>query len=705
MQIDLNRFREVFFEEAAEHLTNMEEGLLRLEENPRDAELLNSIFRSAHSIKGASGTFGFADIADFTHTLESLLDQLRDGVILATPELVDLLLKASDVLAGLVATAKTGEAPPPQRDAVLDSLQHALSAASPPTIQQAANTAAVAGAPNVVYRITLTPDRDLFRQGMDPLLLLRDLAQLGTVREVMADHSQLPGLAHLDPESCYLAWTLVLETDQPQTAIEDVFCFVRESCRITIEVLTLTAVPAPDAGQAPTAATMECPVGPAGRQSELQTGGTPVPAENLPPPAGGDSTGPTRSFQTRKLDDSSIRVAIDKVDKLVNLVEELVVSQSMLNQAAKSLLGERSSLLQEAVATMDRNLRDLQERVMAIRMVPLSTASGRFPRLVRELANSLGKKIVFEMVGQETELDKQVIERIGDPLTHLIRNAADHGIEPPEERLRQGKREEGTLRLTAFHQGDSVVIELTDDGRGLNTDRIREKGIALGLLRPDQEASVEAIHGLIFAPGFSTAATVSDVSGRGVGMDVVRRNVEALNGSISLSSQFGRGTRIRIKLPLTLAIVDGLCLALQDEIFILPLLSIVESLRPWAEQVRTVLGKGEVLWVRGEPLPLLRLGRVLGMPSRVTDPAQGLVVIAESEGHKIGILVDELLGQSQVVIKNLEAHYRKVEGIAGATILGDGRVALILDVSGLNRLASRSAASPEEELTPLATLA
>jgi two-component system chemotaxis sensor kinase CheA len=319
------------------------------------------------------------------------------------------------------------------------------------------------------------------------------------------------------------------------------------------------------------------------------------------------------------------------------------------------------------------------------------------------LANNLGKKITCEMVGQETELDKQVMERIGDPLTHLIRNAADHGIEPPDERVRQGKPEEGTIRLTAFHQGDSVIIEMADDGRGLNTERIREKGIAQGLLRPDQEASVEEVHALIFAPGFSTAATVSDVSGRGVGMDVVRRNVEALNGTITIASDPGRGTRIRIKLPLTLAIVDGLCLALQEETFILPLLSIVESLQPRPEQVRTVLGRGEVLWVRGEPLPLLRLGRLLGMSCRVTDPTQGLVVIAESEGRKVGVLVDELLGQSQVVIKNLEANYRKVDGIAGATILGDGRVALILDVNGLTRLAARGDGAAGSEAPVLAT--
>ena len=389
-------------------------------------------------------------------------------------------------------------------------------------------------------------------------------------------------------------------------------------------------------------------------------------------------------------------MAIDKVDRLVNLVEELVISQSMLDQAMGDFSVDRLGDLREAVGTMNRNLRDLQARVMAIRMVPISTVFGRYPRLVRELAGSLGKKIVCEMVGQETELDKQVIERMGDPLTHLLRNAADHGIESPEERERLGKPPEGTIRLAAFHQGDNIVIEVSDDGRGLDPERLRQKALALGMIGAEQELSTEETYALIFAPGFSTATTVTNVSGRGVGMDVVKKNVEGLNGTIAIASELGRGTRIRIKLPLTVAILDGLCLGLGDETFVLPLLAIVESLQPRPQQVKTVFGKGEVLLMRGETLPLLRLGRLLAVPAQVTVPSQGLVVIVESEGKKCGLLVDTILGQSQVVIKNLEKNYRKVEGIAGATILGDGQVALILDVHGLVRLAARVSSGVEE---------
>ena len=477
-----------------------------------------------------------------------------------------------------------------------------------------------------------------------------------------ADLSHLPDLAEMDPASCYLGWTLTLSTDQPQAVIEEIFSFAKNTSRVVVETLA-------DSAQA------------AGHQPEA---------------AGKPGASPAADFHSRKLDDSSIRVAIDKVDRLVNLVEELVISQSMLDQAMVEFSVDRLGDLREAVGTMNRNLRNLQARVMAIRMVPISTVFGRYPRLVRELAGSLGKKIVCEMVGQETELDKQVIERMGDPLTHLVRNAADHGIESPEERVRHGKPPEGTIRLAAFHQGDNIVIEVSDDGRGLDPKRIRQKALALGMIGPEQELSTEETYALIFAPGFSTATTVTNVSGRGVGMDVVKKNVAGLNGTIAIASELGRGTHIRIKLPLTVAILDGLCLGLGDETFVLPLLAIVESLQPRPQQVKTIFGKGEVLLMRGETLPLLRLSHLLAVPARVTIPSQGLVVIVESEGKKCGLLVDTILGQSQVVIKNLEKNYRKVEGIAGATILGDGQVALILDVHGLVRLTARVSSGVDE---------
>ncbi|MGE0679650.1 MAG: chemotaxis protein CheA, partial [Candidatus Binatia bacterium] len=384
---------------------------------------------------------------------------------------------------------------------------------------------------------------------------------------------------------------------------------------------------------------------------------------------------------------ASIRVPTEKVDKLINLVGELVITQSMISQTLEHFSLAKLNQLRESITELERNTRELQERVMAVRMMPIGNSFSRFPRLVRDLATQLNKKIAVQMIGEETELDKGVIERISDPLTHLVRNAADHGIESPEERRAVGKPEQGTIRLQAYHQGGNVIIEVGDDGRGLNVERIKQKALAQGLIGPEDNLSEEQLHALIFHPGFSTAAVVSDVSGRGVGMDVVKKNIEALNGSVTVVSELGKGSCLRIKLPLTLAIIDGLSVKVGDDIYILPLVSIVESIRPRPEQVKRLFGRGEVIAVRGEFLPLIRLYHLFNTPTHIIDPSKGLVVIVETEGKKSGILVDELLGQAQVVIKNLEANYQKVEGVVGATILGDGRVALILDVQGLIHLA------------------
>jgi two-component system chemotaxis sensor kinase CheA len=379
-------------------------------------------------------------------------------------------------------------------------------------------------------------------------------------------------------------------------------------------------------------------------------------------------------------------VPTDRVDHLINLVGELIIAQSMVSQIAGSFSIEKLPALLEAIAATERNTRDLQERVLSIRMVPASAVFNRFPRLVRDLSAASGKLIRLELSGEDTDLDKAVIEGLGDPLTHLVRNAADHGLESPEERADTGKPGEGVIRLSARHVGGAVIIELSDDGRGLDTARIRAKAVERGLVRADEALTDEQLHALIFQPGFSTAAVVSDLSGRGVGMDVVKRNLEALNGSIAIETAPGRGTRFRIRLPLTLAVLDGMALDVGGRVFILPLLAIVESLRPKASEVRTIMGAGEVVMVRGEAIPLLRLHRVLRVPAAVTAPERALVVIAESDGRRVGLLVDQLLGQSQVVIKNLETHFRRVEGVMGATITGEGRVALILDLQGLVRL-------------------
>ncbi len=391
-----------------------------------------------------------------------------------------------------------------------------------------------------------------------------------------------------------------------------------------------------------------------------------------------------------KQDASTIRVSTDKVDKLINLVGELVITQSIINQTVSALGHGRAALLEGAVGQMDRNLRELQERVMAVRMLPVGTVFRRFPRVVRDLAKECGKVIALQIKGEETELDKTVIERISDPMTHLIRNAVDHGIEPTDRRLAKGKPAEGTIQLNAFHQSGSIFIEVADDGRGLDRPKIIRKAVEQGLINGDESLSDDQVYRLIFRPGFSTAEQVTDVSGRGVGMDVVVRNIEGLGGSVGITTEVGRGTRFTIKLPLTLAIMDGLSIQVGGEVYIIPLLSITESIRPKPADLSSVVGRGEVVSVRGQALPIIHLYEQLNVMPRVIDPTQGLLVIVEQEGRRVALLVDELLGQHQVVIKSLETNYRKVSGVSGATIMGDGRVAMILDVPGLIRLASES---------------
>jgi two-component system, chemotaxis family, sensor kinase CheA len=612
--------------------------------------LLNAIFRAAHSIKGASGTFGFEDVAHFTHGLESLLDRLRAGEIQVTHGLVDLLLRSEDLLRELLARAAAGTPAPGEMAALVAELHQASGVAGKSApVPAAAHPSEPAIPKQTAYRISFRPSTDLFQQGMDPLLILRDVAALGeSVTTIEA--GQLPPLAALDPEQCYLAWTIRLQTSKTVEEIRDIFAFVEDSAEIRIE---------PEVESRP---------------------GAVVVAE---PRAAASGSGT-----------ASLRVATSKVDKLIDLVGELVIAQSMAKAIVEDFTPARLNHLREAMAETERYTRELQERVMSVRMLPIGQVFSRFPRLVRDVAAQLGKQVRIEMAGEETELDKGVVERMSDPLTHLVRNAIDHGIETPEERRRAGKPEEGLLRLEAYHQGGNVIVAVSDDGRGLDAERIRQKAVERGLIAESAVLTDEQARNLIFEPGFSTAETVSDVSGRGVGMDVVKRNVQALNGSVAVRTQAGGGTSVSIRLPLTLAILDGLLLKVGAETYVLPLVSIVESIRPRPEQVRGVAGKGEVVAVRGETLPLMRLHRLFAIPTEVTDPCRGLTVIMESGGQRAALLVDELLGQQQVVVKSLEAHYRKVQGVLGATILGDGRPALILDAAGLAQAAH---GAPNEE--------
>jgi two-component system chemotaxis sensor kinase CheA len=675
--IDVQRFLRIFLEEASDHLGTLESGLLRLEETPDDREVMDNVFRAAHSVKGGSSTFGLGEVARLTHAMESLLDRMRTGAEALTPALTSLLLRATDELKAMLAGAQEGRAAMKATADIMAALEEALGSAvattaSPghPVPGKSAGPVAPPAAVPVEYDIHFRPAPDIFRNGSDPLLVLRELSEAGEILACEIDLSALPPLAVLDPESCHLAWTLRLRSAQSPAQLRDVFMFVEEGSQIRIEPVVGAAV-------------------------------SPSPAPAAPAPRPDAEASEPRSRAPGKVDASSIRVSVDKVDKLINLVGELVIAQSMVSQGVKDFTPDKLTRLQESVIEMERNIRELQERVMAVRMVPISNVFSRVPRLVRDLAGTLGKKAGVQITGGETEIDKSVIEQIGDPLTHLVRNAVDHGIEPPALRVAAGKPEQGTVKLSAFHQGGSVIIHIEDDGRGLDAEKVRKKALSQGLIRADEELTPEALRDLIFRPGFSTADQVTDVSGRGVGMDVVRTNIEALNGSISLDSEPGRGTRFRISLPLTLAIIDGLLVGVGSEVYVVPLVSIVESFRPRPGDIKTVAGRGEIVVVRGKVLPLLRLRRLLSVSGRSDVTTVPLIVIIEHQGATVGLLVDGVLGQAQVVIKSLEAHYRRVDGIMGATIMGDGKVALILDVQGLTRLGHGSRAgapSPEKRM-------
>ena len=644
----------LFFQEAAEHVNNMEASLLGLGDGPADPEVLNSIFRGAHSIKGGSGTFGFDDVTRFTHRLEELLDRMRAGKVTASPARIELLLRACDMLRTLLAAAETGGIAPPEAATLIEDLAVAQRdgdfVAEAPSRMRTWDPETKLGG-QTTYSIHFVPSPDILREGMDPLLVLRELAELGTVEKITADLSKLPALSELQPDNCYLSWTIQITSEREREEIEDVFAFVENGAHITIEA------------QRP--------------EGEISAIGAPAPAKSGVAAAGGPAV------RQRGRDSASIRVATGKVDEIINLVGELVIAQSMTVEVVARFTAERLPELQAALHEVSRNTRELQERVMAVRMLPVGTIFSRLPRIVHDIATAAGKNIRVEVIGEDT-----VLEGMTDPLTHLVRNAADHGIGSPQERRAAGKPENGTIHLRARHEGGNVLIEVSDDGNGLDTARIRAKAIERGLISATDELTTQQIHAFIFHAGFSTRESASETSGRGVGMDVVRRNVEALGGIVTLHSS-GQGTTVRIKLPLTLAILEGQLVRVGAQRFVLPLVSIIESIRPSPEHVRSVAGEGEVVMVRREPLPLLRLHQLFDVATDVLEPSRGLVAVVEHDSHRYALMVDELLGQQQVVIKNLQANFRRVEGAMGATILGDGQVTLILDIAGLVELSRR----------------
>ena len=708
---DLTQFYAIFFEEAGENLDQMEQMLLAVDVNAADDEELNAIFRCAHSIKGGAATFGFADVAELTHQMESLLDKLRRHELQPTAAMVDVLLESSDALRGLLGRHQTGGGEGPSNHELVARI-YALAnggAQAPAAEPVAAAPALVPAAPVVQAVAELITDPALTApvtpsgmpaarpsQGERQLDIhigpLSSLSQADGIAELFRD---IPGLGQIEREStqdsthrCFHVRTSASDGD-----LLDLFTFHVGKDQIRIEVAG--GAPAPVAAAPADFGFFE---GAPGVPASAQAPGTPVAAApaaasapkaaEASPPASASAAAAAKPDQragaAAGLESTTLRVSVSKVDQLINLVGELVITQAMLAQKSRDLEPSVNQALLAGLADLDRNTRDLQEAVMSIRMIPMSVVFNRFPRMLRDLASKLGKKVELVTHGEATELDKGLVEKITDPLTHLIRNSCDHGIELPADRRAKGKNETGTITLSATHQGGSILIEVRDDGRGLSREKLLTKAREKGIDAPDSMSDAE-VWGLIFAPGFSTAAEVTDVSGRGVGMDVVKKNITALGGTVEIDSAEGYGMRVSVRLPLTLAIMDGMSVRVSEEVYILPLASVIESFQIKPADINTVAQGARVVKVREEYMPVIELEQVFHVPRFEHNGNSPIMVVVEADGSRVALMVDELLGQQQVVIKNLESNYRKVPNVSGATILGDGKVALILDTSGLVR--------------------
>ncbi|HTI00234.1 MAG TPA: chemotaxis protein CheA [Acidisoma sp.] len=667
--------REVFFQECEEQLGELESGLLQMENGSKDAETVNAVFRAVHSIKGGAGIFALDALVRFAHVFETTLDAIRGGRLAADPPIMALLLRAADALMDLVRAARQGEPISDTQTQDLVAEFNALAAgkaaahakaeakpAAPPPPPPAPS-----GPPKRSWVIRLTPKPPLYAKANETALLLRELSLLGEI-EVEVDASGLPDLADIDPEATYLSWNIVLSTDKDSAAIRGVFDFVEDDC--DIEMFEQPDFSFFDGGSEPEAEA--APAAPAG--------GT---ESNAPAPPAAPNPVETMAAQAENASSVSqtIRVDLDRVDRMIDLVGELVITEAMLSQRVLEAGLARTSAVAMALEELEALTREIQDSVMAIRAQPVRAVFQRMPRLVRELAAHTGKQVRLVTEGESTEVDKTVIERIADPLTHMIRNAIDHGLESTEKRLAAGKSPEGQVRLTALHRSGRIVIEVADDGAGINRARVKQKAIENGLINPDAQLTDDETDNLIFLPGFSTASEISDISGRGVGMDVVRRSVQAMGGRISITSRPGLGSTFTLSLPLTLAVLDGMVVKTSDQTLIVPLAAVLETLRPNMSDIHPLDNRTSVLALRGGYVPMVDVAEALEFGNHTTPPDQCVALLVESEGgNRAILLVDEIQGQRQVVIKSIEANYRAVYGIAAATVMGDGHVALILDV-------------------------
>ena len=834
MTFDMSQFLATFYEESFEGLDIMETELLALDVGEADLETINTIFRAAHSIKGGSGTFGLNDVANFTHVMETLLDEMRDGKREVTQNAVNILLESVDVLREMLSTLQAEEELDVERVAEvkqkLDALLAGDSAEAPVTEVVSPQEEVITNDPVTAmsdgWVIHFKPHIDMLQTGNDPVRMFRELDALGELR-VVPDTTDLASFQLLEPENSGLAWTLTLKGDIEKSAIEEVFDWVEDECDLTITAIssasdegetsesaedgelnidlleqtfemlapqgeklverfyeelfkrypkvkglflntttekqqtkllaalklvvsnlrnqdvlvkaltemgerhkkygvqpehyeavtsTLLDVMEEFAGEAWTTTIADAwksaldlvsnVMISAYSSNEAQAQVIPANVENISAPkvaASPSAAKPEAAKAKRKAstESSSIRVSIDKVDELINMVGELVITQSMLSQLGEGEEFGESEIekLKNGLMQLERNTREMQENVMRIRMLPISFVFQRFPRLVHDLSGQLDKKIELVLSGESTELDKTVMEKIGDPLVHLVRNSLDHGIEKPDVRIAAGKPETGEIHLNAYHEGGNIVIEITDDGAGLNLEKILSKAKSSGLVSDNDNLSDEEIADLIFRPGFSTADVVSDVSGRGVGMDVVRRNIRALGGTVDVTTKTGQGSVFTIRLPLTLAILDGQSVIVGDEVYIVPLVAIMESIQVDPSLVNGITGQAEVYRLRDEYIPIVKLCDIFNVKPLHENIEDGLLVVVEAEGKKVALLVDDLLGQQQVVIKSLETNFKSVEGISGATILGDGTVALILDVTGLISISKQNSKTLNKKTT------
>ena len=704
MSIDLSQFIPTFLEESFEGIELMEASLLNLASG--DDETINAIFRAAHSIKGGAGTFGFNHVTEFTHLVETLLDEMRDGRRGIAQKDVEILLDSVDCMRLLIEAIRDESEYDDSKITATSALltatlnnenisQEVADTESIDDIEDAADEQAVPSGKSR-WLIRFIPEHHLVQTGNDPLLLLNALRELGEV-SLIANSNLIPSLTELDATELHISWQITLVTDASYEDITEIFEWVEDDCQLTIEKEELPVANESKAFASKVKSKDESVAAVEPSNEVVETLNNNIVTEKTIEKAAKDATPAKRNVANKaKVESGSIRVGVDKVDSLINLVGELVITQSMLSELGNDFELSKIARLSSGLEQLLQNTKELQESVMRIRMLPISFAFNRFPRLIHDLSRKMNKEIELVISGEQTELDKTVMEQIGDPLVHLVRNAVDHGIEATAIRIANGKPDKGTVTLDAYHQGGSIVIEIKDDGGGIDRNAVLAKAIEKGLVDESNSLTDNQVYDLLFEPGFSTAKELSDISGRGVGMDVVKRNIQSLGGRIQIESTLGKGSKFKVFLPLTLAILDGQLIKVGREVYIIPLITIVESLQVQASQINRTSGDMVLYRLREDNVPVIPIYQLFNIPAQNKEIKNALLVVVEADGQKVGLMVDDLLAQQQVVVKSLNDNYQQVEGVSGATILGDGSVAMILDVPSMITMALKQAKKQQQ---------